>query len=120
MKRNSARMFLFPLTTLGVAYVSWCLHPFFIGAPLKIDPRIPPEAQIIVRQVHSDKKFNRRGFRWSSFAINLMHPSRAKHDKLEVNLIAPAQVALEVPGHKPWVFVTKDAEGHWVRTDDAT
>ena len=102
----------------AVVYISWCLHSFFMGAPLRLDPRISPEAASVIREVHSEKQFNRRGFSWSSFGIYLLHPSRAAHDKLNVTLIAPNEIALEVPGHKPWTFVTRDSAGNWVRADN--
>jgi hypothetical protein len=95
------------------------LHPFVVGAQLKIDPNIPGEAERIVREVPSEKQFNRRGFRWSSFFAYLVRPSLARHEELKVDLVTPDQIALVVPGHKPWVFVSKDAAGKWSKTDDA-
>lgn len=118
MKRSTTKRILFSLAILGLLYISWCLHPFFIGAQLRIDPEIPNEAEKIVREIHSEKQFNRRGFNWSEFYIYLVHPSRARHDKLDVTLVAPDEIALEVPAHKPWVFVSKDAAGNWVRADE--
>ena len=119
MNRGNIRKTLVAAAVLAAVYFAWCLHPFFTGAHLMIDPRIPDEAESAVREVHSEKQFNRREFRWRSFFVYIIHPSRAAHDKLKVNLVAPDEIALEVPGHKPRVFVTKDAAGDWVWADEA-
>ncbi len=115
MKRPIIKYTLILMAMAGMVHACWCLHPFLLRAPLRIDPRIPDEAAAIVREMHSERQFNRQGFSWQRLSIHLLHPSRARREALEVKLVAPDKVALEVPGHKPWVLASKDAAGHWKR-----
>jgi len=112
MKRSRGITLLVLFLLLFAAYVLWSALPFFLGAKLKFQGSIPPEAKRLIEELYTGADGGQpEPFSIRVFFHLLSHPYEGRVPDLVVTRESPTSIKVNQSGHGVFSVTLKD--GQW-------